>query len=175
MSIVDEKNRGYSLGAADYLVKPVDRERLTAVLRSVAGSGGRNILLVDDDDILRRGVAQGLEKDGWTVAEAQNGRAALACLGTSRPDAIVLDLMMPEMDGFDFLEELRHHADWRNIPVVVVTAKDLTEADHRRLNGEVERVLQKDAPTRDEMLRAVSATLSVCVGRSAARKAAAGS
>jgi len=172
MSIVDEKNRGYSLGAADYLVKPVDRERLTAVLRSVAGSGGRNILLVDDDDILRRGVAQGLEKDGWTVAEAQNGRAALACLGASRPDAIVLDLMMPEMDGFEFLEELRHRAEWRDIPVVVVTAKDLTDEDHRRLNGEVEDVLQKDAPTRDEMLRAVSATLSACIGRGRGRRAA---
>ena len=81
--------------------------------------------------------------------------------------------MMPEMDGFEFLEELRHSAEWRNIPVVVVTAKDLTEDDHRRLNGEVERVLQKDAPTRDEMLRAVSDTLSACVGRRAARKAAA--
>ena len=175
MSIVDEKNRGYSLGAADYLVKPVDRERLTAVLRSVVGPEGGNVLLVDDDDILRRGVAQGLEKDGWAVAQAENGRVALARLGASRPDAIVLDLMMPEMDGFEFLEELRHRAEWRNIPVVVVTAKDLTEEDHRRLNGEVERVLQKDAPTRDEMLRAVRDTLSACVGRSAARKAAAGS
>ncbi len=173
MSIVDEKNRGYSLGAADYLVKPVNRERLSEVLRGIVGPAGGSVLLVDDDDIIRRGLSQGLEKEGWVVTEAENGRAALARLGASRPDAIVLDLMMPEMDGFEFLEELRHSAEWRNIPVVVVTAKDLTEDDHRRLNGEVERVLQKDAPTRDEMLRAVSDTLSACVGRRAARKVAA--
>ncbi|HXV10703.1 MAG TPA: response regulator [Burkholderiales bacterium] len=172
MSIVDEKNRGYSLGAADYLVKPVDRERLSAVLRGIVGLGGGSVLLVDDDDFLRRGLAQGLEKDGWTIAEAENGRAGLARLDSSLPDAIVLDLMMPEMDGFEFLEELRHHAEWRDIPVVVVTAKDLTDEDHRRLNGEVEGVLQKDAPTRDEMMKAVSATLSACIGRGRARKAA---
>jgi CheY-like chemotaxis protein len=142
------------------------------VLRSIIGPQGGSVLVVDDDDFLRRGVAQGLEKDGWTVTEAENGRAGLERLGASRPDAIVLDLMMPEMDGFEFLEELRHRAEWRDIPVVVVTAKDLTEEDHRRLNGEVEGVLQKDAPTRDDMLRAVSATLSACIGRGRARKAA---
>ncbi len=172
MTIVDEKNRGYSLGAADYLVKPVERERLSTVLRSVVGRQGGSILLVDDDDMMRRSLMQGLEKDGWKVDEAENGRAALTCLGQSVPDAIVLDLMMPEMDGFEFLEKLRHRAEWRDIPVVVVTAKDLTEEDHRRLNGGVERILEKDAPTRDEMLRAVSATLSGCIGRSGTRKVA---
>jgi len=85
----------------------------------------------------------------------------------------VLDLMMPEMDGFEFLDELRHRAEWRHIPVVVVTAKDLTVEDHRRLNGEVERVLQKDAPTRDAMLREVSITLARCLERDRVRRAAA--
>jgi signal transduction histidine kinase/CheY-like chemotaxis protein len=174
MTIIDEKNRGYSLGAADYMVKPVDRERLGAVLREIVGPGGRSVLVVDDDDILRRGLIQGLEKAGWKVNGAENGRAGLARLGESVPDAIVLDLMMPEMDGFEFLEALRRRAEWRAIPVIVVTAKDLTEDDHRRLNGGVERILQKDAPTRDEMLREVSAALAACIGRSRARKAAGG-
>jgi signal transduction histidine kinase/DNA-binding response OmpR family regulator len=173
MTIVDERNRGYRLGAADYLVKPVDRERLSAVLRGVVGHGGRRVLVVDDDEFVRRGIAQGLEKEGWKMTEAENGRTGLARLAEAVPDAIVLDLMMPEMDGFEFLDELRHHAEWRDIPVVVVTAKDLTEEDHRRLNGEVERVLQKDAPTRDAMLREVSATLARCLERGRARKAAA--
>ncbi|HLF39182.1 MAG TPA: response regulator, partial [Burkholderiales bacterium] len=172
MTVMDEKNRGYSLGAADYMVKPVDRERLGAVLRGIVKAGGRRVLVVDDDDILRRGLLQGLEKEGWKVSEAGNGRTGLAALADALPDAIVLDLMMPEMDGFEFLDELRHRAEWRDIPVVVVTAKDLTEEDHRRLNGEVERILQKDAPTRDEMLREVSITLARCVGRDRARKAA---
>jgi len=172
MTIMDEKNRGYSLGAADYLVKPVDRERLGVILRGIVGPGARRVLVVDDDDIMRRGVLQALEKEGWTVSEADHGRAGLEHLAEALPDVIVLDLMMPEMDGFEFLDELRKRAEWRHIPVVVVTAKDLTEEDHRRLNGEVERVLQKDAPTRDDMLREVSATLAGCIERGRARKAA---
>jgi CheY-like chemotaxis protein/anti-sigma regulatory factor (Ser/Thr protein kinase) len=172
MTIMDEKNRGYSLGAADYLVKPVARERLGVILRGIVGPGGRRVLVVDDDDIMRRGVLQALEKEGWKVGEAENGRVGLEHLAEALPDVIVLDLMMPEMDGFEFLEELRKRAEWRHIPVVVVTAKDLTEEDHRRLNGEVERILQKDAPTRDEMLREVSVTLAGCIERGRARKAA---
>jgi CheY-like chemotaxis protein len=173
MTIMDERNRGYSLGAADYLVKPVDRERLAAVLRGIVKAGGRRVLVVDDDDLVRRGVSQALEKDGWKVTEAENGRVGLTRLADAIPDAIVLDLMMPEMDGFEFLEVLRHHAEWTDIPVVVVTAKDLTEEDHRRLNGEVERVLEKDAPTREAMLREVSVTLTRCLRRDQVRKAAA--
>jgi signal transduction histidine kinase/CheY-like chemotaxis protein len=173
MTIVDEKNRGYALGAAEYMVKPVDRERLVAVLKTVAGAGGRSVLVVDDDEILRRGMRHALEKDGWRVSEAGNGRAALERLAQAPPDVIVLDLMMPEMDGFELCDELRKSASWRRIPVVVVTAKDLTQADRRRLNGGVERILQKDAPTRDEMLREVSAALSACIARSGGRTTAA--
>jgi signal transduction histidine kinase/DNA-binding response OmpR family regulator len=172
MTIMDERNRGYSLGAAEYMLKPVDRERLGAVLRAIVGLGGRRVLLVDDDDVLRRGILQTLEKEGWQVSEAGNGRVGLERLAETIPDVIVLDLMMPEMDGFEFLDELRKRADWRRIPVLVVTAKDLSEQDHSRLNGGVERILQKDAPTRDEMLREVSATLAGCIERGRARKAA---
>jgi CheY-like chemotaxis protein len=153
------------------MVKPVDRERLTKVLRGIAVAG-RQALVVDDDDLMRRGIAQALEKDGWKVSEAVNGRAGLERLTEALPDVIVLDLMMPEIDGFGFLEELRRRPEWRGIPVIVVTAKDLTEEDHRRLNGGVEHILQKDAPTRDEMLRQVSTILTGCVKRGRARKAA---
>jgi signal transduction histidine kinase/CheY-like chemotaxis protein len=172
MTILDEKNRGYSLGAADYMVKPVDRERLSAVLRGIVGRGGAKVLVVDDDDILRRGLIQLLEKEGWKVREAENGASGLARLAEDAADVIVLDLMMPGVDGFEFLDALRARADWRHIPVVVMTAKDVTEEDHRRLNGGVERILQKDAPTRDEMLHEVSATLAACIERDRSRKAA---
>jgi CheY-like chemotaxis protein len=169
MTIVDEKNRGYALGAADYMVKPVDRERLVAVLRDVAGGGGRSVLVVDDDDVLRQGIRQALERDGWRVSEAQNGRVGLGRLAEAPPDVIVLDLMMPEMDGFELCDELRKSPAWRRIPVIVITAKDLTQEERRRLSGGVERILQKDAPSRDEMLREVSATLSACISRGSAR------
>jgi CheY-like chemotaxis protein len=171
MTIVDEKNRGYSLGATDYMLKPVDRERLTGVLRDIVGLTGRRVLVIDDDEFLRGGLLNVLGREGWVVSGAGNGRVALEQMGETHPDVIVLDLMMPEMDGFEFLDHLRHRAEWREIPVLVITAKELTEEDHRRLNGGVERILQKDAPTRDEMLREVSRTLARCITRERAARA----
>ena len=112
---------------------------------------------------------RGLERDGWSVTPAENGRVALARLTENRPDAILLDLMMPEMDGFEFLAELRRHESWRDIPVIVLTAMDLTDEDRRRLNGEVERVMQKGAYDRDELLREVGRVLAASVARGAER------
>ena len=161
MSIVEEKNRGYALGAADYLVKPVDRSKLVATLNGICGSSGGYVLLVDDDEVVRRGVRQALEPIGWRVTEAADGQEAVALLATARPDVIILDLMMPKMDGFEFLDELRERPDWQDIPVVVITAKDLTDEDRDRLNGGVERIIQKS--DRDEMLRQLSRAIGKCV------------
>jgi CheY-like chemotaxis protein len=165
ITIVDEKNRGFSLGAAEYLVKPVNREKLTGVLRGIVGSLGRRVLLVDDDDFGRKAMGEGLAQNGWEVTEAGNGRVALQCLAQARPDIIILDLMMPEMDGFEFLAELRQKPEWRDIPVVVVTARDLTDEDRNRLNGGAERIIQKSE--RDELLDEVRSTLGKCIGRRA--------
>jgi CheY-like chemotaxis protein len=169
MTIVEEKHRGYALGAADYLVKPVDRSRLVEALRNICGSAVGRLLLIDDDDVVRRGVRLALEPIGWQVTEAENGQVALASLAAARPDAIILDLMMPEMDGFEFLDELRGRPDWRDIPVVVITAKALTDQDRSRLNGGVERIIQKSG--RDEMLRELSRELSKLVKPVTARRA----
>jgi CheY-like chemotaxis protein len=172
MTIVDEKNRGYSLGATDYMVKPVDRQRLSGVLRNICGTVGRQVLLVDDDDVMRRGMRLALEQDGWQVSEAENGRVALARLAETRPDVIVLDLMMPEMDGFEFLVEMRSRAEWRDIPVLVVTAKDLTVEERGRLNGDVERVLQKGASELDELLREIGRILPGSIARGRGKQVA---
>jgi len=165
MSIVDEKKRGYALGATDYMVKPVDRAQLSGALRNICGVAGRQVLLVDDDDTMRRGMRKALEQDGWQVSEAENGRVALARLNETRPDIIMLDLMMPEMDGFEFLVEMRARAEWRDIPVLVVTAKDLTAEERSRLNGDVERVLQKGASELDELLREIGRVLPGSIAR----------
>jgi CheY-like chemotaxis protein len=167
MSIVDQKNRGYALGAADYLVKPVDRAKLVETLTGICGATAGRVLLVDDDEVVRRSVRQALEPIGWNVTEGENGQAAIESLTAARPDVIILDLMMPKMDGFEFLDELRSRPEWQDIPVVVITAKDLTNTDRNRLNGGVERIIQKS--DRDEMLRQLSREIGKCVKLQTAR------
>jgi CheY-like chemotaxis protein len=164
-SIVDERSRGYALGAVDYMLKPIDRERLVHVLRGLCTSEGRHVLVVDDDDALRAIVRRALENDGWSVADAADGRAALDALEDERPDVILLDLMMPKMTGFEFLAELRGRPEWDRTAVVVITAKDLTEEDKRSLDGGVAHVLQKSATTPAELLAEVRRTLAECVAR----------
>jgi signal transduction histidine kinase/CheY-like chemotaxis protein len=165
VSIVDDRQRGYTLGAAEYMVKPIDRERLSSTLRSLCGRTTGHLLLVEDDDTARAIVRQGLERDGWRVTEAANGRVALECLRSTRRHAIVLDLMMPEIDGFEFIAELRGQQDWRKIPVIVVTALDLSEEERRQLNGDVERVIQKNGLGREQLLHEVSVALAELMRR----------
>jgi signal transduction histidine kinase/DNA-binding response OmpR family regulator len=158
MTIVDDRNLGFALGAAEYLTKPIDWNRLVAVLRKhhrTAASG--RVLVIEDDAATRELLQRNLERDGWSVALAGNGRVALATLAAEPVAIILLDLLMPEMDGFEFLDELRRRPDWRRIPVVVITSKDLTEEDRRHLNGGVARIIQKGALSFDELLGAVRA------------------
>jgi signal transduction histidine kinase/CheY-like chemotaxis protein len=152
VSILDEREQGYLLGATDYMVKPVDRRKLVERLRQVCQVAQGRVLIVDDDDDLRRNLRKTLEQEGYSVDEAQNGVAALERLTACTPDAIVLDLIMPQMDGFDFADELHRRSELEHIPVIVLTAKDLTAEDRARLHGSVERILQKSG--RPSALRA---------------------
>ena len=123
-------------------------------------------MLVVENDARQRRLLHALPaKDGFTVGEAENGHAALECVAAQRPDVILLDLMMPEMDGFEFVAALRQHPEWRSIPVVVVTAKDLTPDERRRLSGCVEKVITKGAHSREEVLREVRDLVASCVRR----------
>jgi CheY-like chemotaxis protein len=121
------------------------------------------VLLVEDEEMTRRQLRDILSSDRWHVSEAENGRVAIEMLDEVRPDLILLDLMMPEMDGFEFMDSLRKRLDFVGVPVVVVTAADLTEEDHRRLNGAVERVLQKSDLNRDQLLTEVRELVSQSV------------
>jgi signal transduction histidine kinase/CheY-like chemotaxis protein len=163
LTIVDDRNLGYALGAAEYLTKPVDRERLVAVLKKYRRD--LPVLVVDDDPVLRELLGRTLATAGYTVVEAENGRVALERLREVSPSVILLDLMMPEMDGFEFLVALRDHDAWREIPVVVITARDLSAEDRARLNGRVERILQKGAYGREALLTEVRALVASGVAR----------
>jgi PAS domain S-box-containing protein len=171
VTIVDDRQAGYTLGATDYLSKPVDWGRLSAVLAKHRGdrAPGR-ILLVEDDVPTRELVRRMLERAGWTVDEAEHGRVALERLEAAVPALILLDLMMPEMDGFEFLQALREREAWQAIPVVVLTAKDLTAEDRRRLNGLVARIVQKGASSRDALLHQVRDLVAAHVGLRPARR-----
>jgi signal transduction histidine kinase/CheY-like chemotaxis protein/putative methionine-R-sulfoxide reductase with GAF domain len=167
LTIVDDKNLGYALGAADYLTKPIDRERLVTALRQHRRD--RPVLVVDDDAEIRQLLRRMLEPEGYTVVEAENGRVALERLRETPPSVVLLDLMMPEMDGFAFVTEFRRHEPWRAIPIVVITAKDLTREDRERLNGYVEKILQKGAYGRDQLLAEVRELVAQSIARRRSR------
>ena len=156
LTIVASKNLGYALGASEYLIKPIERNRLVSVLNKYRLNRPHcPVLLVEDDAVIREMLRRMLEKEGWSVAEAENGRVALERVNESRPELIVLDLMMPEMDGFQFVARLRKNPAWRSIPVVVVTAMDLTQEERLSLDNSVEHILQKGGYSRDDLLREV--------------------
>ncbi|HEV2129833.1 MAG TPA: response regulator [Longimicrobiaceae bacterium] len=161
VSMVDEKNRGYSLGAAEYLTKPVDRGKLVSVLRQLLGNGAERapVLVVEDDPSIRQILRRMLEHEGWEVGEAQNGRIGLERVDERRPALVVLDLMMPEVDGFEFLQALRGREAGRKIPVVVLTARPVTQEERRRLEGRVEQVLHKGTYSHDELLQEIRSAL----------------
>jgi PAS domain S-box-containing protein len=156
VTIVDDKNLGYTLGADEYLTKPVDREQLSAVLqRYRCEHPPCPVLLVEDDETARGMMRSMLERDGWTVMEAVNGEEGLRRVKECGPTAILLDLMMPQMDGFEFITRLRQDASARKIPVVVITAKELTAEDRGRLTGSVQKVLSKGEFTMQDLLQQV--------------------
>ncbi|MBI2754684.1 MAG: response regulator [Betaproteobacteria bacterium] len=161
-TILDDRGMGFALGASEFLTKPIDRNHLVALLRKHArGQTPGKVLLVEDDADAREMLARLMQKEGWVVAEAENGRMALERVAAGRPELILLDLMMPELDGFEFVNELRKVEANRSIPIIVVTARDLTPEDHRRLNGHVEAILQKGGRSSDDLLREISGLISI--------------
>jgi adenylate cyclase len=145
VTILDEHRRGVALGAAGYLTKPIDREQLHRLVdRFRAPAQPTRVLLVEDDSFQRERMRAWLESQQWIVQEAANGREALDRLQQGKPDLILLDLMMPEMDGFQVVATLHRESDWRDIPVIVITALDLDAKDRERLNSGVQSVLVKE-------------------------------
>lgn len=155
LSMVDDRTRGYSLGVTEYLTKPADKQQMLATLRRAVRRGPvAPVLIVDDDQGQRELLRRTLEGEGWEVVAAHNGRAALDSVRARRPACILLDLLMPEMDGMQFIQELRADPEYRDIPVAILTGRDLSEQDHEILKGQVQKILQKGIE-REEVLRQI--------------------
>ncbi len=161
LSMLDDRNLGFALGASEYLNKPVDAARLVDALRRHCTDRERPVLVVEDDPVSRALLRRIMQQEGWSVLEAENGRVALERVAATRPQLVLLDLMMPEMDGFEVAARLRSDARWRDIPIVVVTARDLTVEERARLAGTVESVLQKGAYGREDLLAEVRQAVAI--------------
>jgi CheY-like chemotaxis protein len=171
LTVVDQAHLGRRLGAAGYVVKPFERDHLVATLKRAAPCG-RRLLVVDDDPDVADLVRQLLEGSGYRVEAAADGAAALHALAERRPDAILLDLLMPQMDGFDVIRALQEDAERRAIPVIVLTAKMLTRKERRLLKKHVMAIIEKDGLDRaaliEELKQVVPATARRHWGEAAA-------
>ena len=162
VTVLNERGMAIPLGAADFLTKPVDRQRLTTILRNHSvGPSGASILVVEDDLPTREALCRSLAGMGYVPCAAVNGRDGLDWLvNHPTPSLILLDLMMPEMDGFEFLRELRKQPAFFDVPVIVVTARELTAEDVRILSGQTARIITKDQTYLTELAAAVGERLA---------------
>lgn len=156
VSMVDhDQAEALSLGASDYLVKPVEPDDLVRTVGRYLSANHGNVLVVDDEPDIRELLRRLLVGEGWTVETAENSRIALERMGSFTPDLVLLDLMMPEMDGFAFVEHVRDDPSWRDLPIVVLTAMDLDAEQWSRLSEQTSQVVAKHGGGLQQVLRAV--------------------
>ncbi|NNJ12635.1 response regulator [Chloroflexales bacterium ZM16-3] len=156
LTMLDERGLGFAMGAADYLTKPIDTQQLTGLLqRYIEQRQNQSILIIEDDNVTRAMNRRLLEREGWTVYEASDGKGGLEEVEAHRPGLILLDLMMPELDGFGFVATLSQNPKWSDIPVVVITAKELTAEERQELDTYAARVLRKGTYGKEALLREI--------------------
>jgi signal transduction histidine kinase/CheY-like chemotaxis protein len=145
VSMLDERGHGFALGAAEYLVKPVGKEQLLAAVYRAAAMPERKhtVVAIDDDPLAIELVRASLEPEGWTVLGAPTGQEGLALIRERQPSAVLLDLLMPGMDGFAVVEALRADPDTKSVPVVILTSRSMTRQEKERLQGRITYVARK--------------------------------
>ena len=164
VSIVDEPGRGFALGAADYLMKPADRESLIRVVQRVARTPaqdrrGRSVLVIDDDPVILELMDAVLRPEGFEILKAIDGRHGVQIARERNPDLVVLDLLMPEMNGFEVVDELHGSPETSAIPIVVLTNKSLSREEKDRLNGRIIAIRQKNEFNRADFVAQVRSLL----------------
>ncbi len=166
MTMVDDQNLGYALGAAEYLLKPIDKSKLDTILNKFELAPNSNsIMVVEDDPGIREILCRQLRGGNWQVIEAANGKEALLKLEEHRPGLILSDLMMPEMDGFELVHRLKQDQQLCFIPVIILTAKNITNQDRQKLNGGVSKIFEKGSYQRSILFNEVSHLLEEAIAR----------
>ena len=159
LSIIDDRQLGFSLGASDYLVKPIEKDTILAALERSTGAPTNRVLVVDDEPAAVDLISQLLEDEGYQIRGVYSGEEALSALEAEIPDIILLDLLMPEMDGFEVIERIKANSGWKDIPIVVVTAKDLTDSDWQFLRQRVDKIIRKSGLDRETLVGEVQGLL----------------
>jgi len=159
-SMIDNKDLGYALGATDYLVKPIDRETLIKTLSEFTLTTKRkkrqvNILLIDDEEITHEMIAKILEPAGFNLLHAYTGDEGLKLAIEYKPDLILLDLIMPDVNGFEVAENIKKHPVSSQIPIFIITSKDLTVEERMRLSNNIDRVIGKRIFSSEELTRSI--------------------
>lgn len=166
VTMVENRSMGYSLGATEYLSKPINKERLFSVLkRSVRNKMGGPVLIIEDGSLMRKSLRNMLILEGWGVITASTAESAFSEIGKTPPALIMLDVVMPEMDGFEFLNQLRNNPRWRSIPVLVVTGKELTDKESAMLRSYAAKVVNMALVSHDELLKEVYDTVKESLSR----------
>ena len=166
LTLSEEDGQGFALGAADYVTKPIESIRLLPVLAKLrAGRANNPIMVVEDDAPTREVIVRLLERENWPIIEAENGRRALDLMQTQAPSLVVLDLLMPELDGFGVLRAMRVNPDWRDIPVVVLTSIDLTNEIRALLQQQANHVFQKGTYSKEELLTEIRTSVEAFIKR----------
>jgi len=154
ITVISDVDIGYAIGAVDYLQKPIEQKSFIEKIKSVLKTDKKShpILIVDDDSNVRHPISRAVKKAGWIPIEAANGIEALEHLTKIEPSLILLDLMMPEMDGFAIVKALQQNEKWRKIPVIIITAKDLSDEEHAMLMQHSKSILQKGTYSHREVI-----------------------
>jgi len=159
LSIVDDRELGFSLGASDYLVKPIEKDTILAALQRTIRAPANRVLVVDDEPAAVDLITQLLQDEGYHIRGVYSGEEAFRALAAEPPDIILLDLLMPQMDGFEVVQRLKANKNWRDIPIIVVTAKDLTDSDCELLRRSVDKIIRKSGLDRETLVGEVQGLL----------------
>jgi signal transduction histidine kinase/DNA-binding response OmpR family regulator len=160
-SIIEDRHLAQTLGAVDYLAKPVDKERLLKVVdKHIARSARGPILVIEDDPDTLEITCDLLVQAGWSVQAAESSQEAIGIIEKSPPMLILLDLMMPEMDGFEVIKKLRYHPQWQLIPIIVITSVELSTSEYAQLSKQVQNIFQKGKYELQDLLNEVNEVVS---------------